>query len=433
MMGYFILALTIVIYLIRPAEWISVLHFNWNMLLTAFGIIIIFWSFLNKSYQDKYDRSTQFLILFVCSMLLSNIFNGQFSTIGNYLSQMIFILVVYSLVQLCINTRSQVDNFILLIVLLILFICYQCYLQVTVGMSWGGLEPLSRGLVSSIDSETGISTQRELQVIWYGILQDPNDLGMLLIAFSPYIFNRIFYQKLSFIKKMFWFITLLITCYTIILTNSRGSMLSLIGGLGFFYILKKRSMTGYILAGVVTIALLSLAPSRMGELGSGDHSAMGRVYAWILALELLAMNPLFGIGATHFLDYHSLTTHNSYVLAMVENGIVGFFGYCSLISIAVYTMIKVAYSLEDKQRSTEVISLVSGMIGILISIFFISRTYALLPYLYIAIMMVYIRVYCPELHSKHIKSLSFLKLGIISFGFIIFVYIFNRLATSILS
>lgn len=432
-MGYFILIITIIIYLIRPAEWIPILHFNWNMLLTSFGIIIILWSFISKNYQDKFDRSTQFLVWFICSMLLSNIFNGQFSTISDYLSQMVFILVVYALIQLCITKKPQVDNFILVIVLLILFICYQCYLQVSVGASWGGLEPISRGLVSSIDADTGISTERELQVIWYGILQDPNDLGMLLIAFAPYIFNRIFYQKLNFIKKMFWFTALIIICYTIILTNSRGSMLSLIGGLACFYILKKRSLAGYILAGLIALALLGLAPSRMAELGSGDHSAMGRVYAWILALELLAMNPIFGVGAKHFMDFHGLTTHNSYVLAMVENGVLGFIGYFSLITLSVSTMIKVAFSLQDKQRSTEVISLVSGMIGILISIFFISRTYALLPYLYIAVMMVYIRVYCPELHGKYIKSLSMIKLATISLGFIIFVYIFNRLATALLS
>jgi hypothetical protein len=144
------------------------------------------------------------------------------------------------------------------------------------------------------------------------------------------------------------------------------------------------------------------------------------------------MNPVFGIGAMHFLDYHGLTTHNSYVLAMVENGVVGFIGYFGIIALAVYTMIKVAYDLEDKKRSTEVIALVGGMLGILISIFFISRTYVLLPFLYIAIMMTYIRVYCPELHAKHIKALSSVKIVSLSLGFIVFIYIFNRLATTLL-
>jgi hypothetical protein len=432
-MGYFVLVLTIIVYLIRPAEWIPALYFNWNMMLNAMGLLVMMATAFNQNRKFTYDRSTLFLLWFVASMLLSNIFNGQFSTISTYLSQVVSTIIIFVLTQTAITKGKQVDNFILVIIGLTLFICFQCYLQVTMGANWGGLEPYSRGIIASIDPETGTSTQRELQVIWYGILQDPNDLGMLLIAFMPYAMNRIFYQGLTFSRKIFWLITILILGYTVILTNSRGSMLSLIGGLACFYIIKKRSMAGYVIAGLMALALLAIAPSRMGELGSGDHSAMGRVYAWILALELLAMNPIFGIGAKHFLDFHYLTTHNSYVLAMVENGIVGFIGYFGLIALSVYTMVKVAYSLNDEKRSTEVIALVSGMMGILISIFFISRTYVLLPFLYIAIMMTYIRVYCPELHAKHIQALSLLKLVSISFGFIIFIYFFNRLATMLLS
>lgn len=432
-MGYFVLVLTIIVYLIRPAEWIPVLYFNWNMLLIGLGLLVIIASALNQNKKSTYDRTSLFLLWFIVSMMLSNIFNAQFSTISTYFLQMLFTLVVFALTQISITKTKQIDNLILLIVLAILFICYQCYLQVTVGYNWGGLEAYSRGLVSSIDPETGMSTERELQVVWFGVLEDPNDLGMLLIAFAPYIYNRIFYQQLNFLKKSFWFIALLIIGYTVILTNSRGSMLSLIGGLAFFYIIKKRSMTGYILAGLIALALLAIAPSRMSELGSGDHSAMGRVYAWILALELLAMNPIFGVGAKHFMDFHGLTTHNSYVLAMVENGVLGFIGYFSLIALSVSTMIKVAYNTNDKKQSIEIIALVSGMIGILISIFFISRTYVLMPYLYIAIMMAYIRVYSPELHSKYINTLSLVKLSFMSFGFIIFIYLFNRLATNMLS
>lgn len=430
-MGYFILLLTIVVYLIRPAEWIPALFFNWNMLLNALGLIAITGIAISKKQRLTYDRTSLFLIGFICSMMLSNIVNGQFYTISTYFYQILSTLIIFLLTQTAITKPKQIDNFILLIIYLILFICYQCYLQVTTGMNWGGLEPISRSL-GMVDPETGLNLSRELQVVWFGILQDPNDLGMLLIAFVPYIVNRIFYQGLPFTRKVFWFAACVIIAYTVILTNSRGSMLSLIGGLACFYIIKKRSVTGYVVAGVIAIALLAIAPSRMGELGSGDYSAMGRVYAWILALELLAMNPLFGIGAKHFLDFHSLTTHNSYVLAMVENGLIGFFGYLSIFVIAVYTMIKVAYNVEDKKKSTEIIALVSGMLGILISIFFISRTYVLLPYLYIAIMMVYIRVHFPDLHNKYINKLGLAKLALITISFIVFIYLFNRLATILL-
>jgi hypothetical protein len=429
-MGYLILLLIITVYLIRPAEWIPALYFNWNMLLNGLGLIVIAGMVISKKHKFTYDRTTLFLLWFICSMMLSNIVNGQFYTIGTYFPQVLSTLIIFLLTQTAISKPKQIDYFILLIIYLILFICFQCYLQYTTGANWGGLEPISRGL--GVDPDTGLSMFRELQVVWFGILQDPNDLGMLLIAFMPYIVSRIFYQELPITRKIFWLSAFVLIAYTVILTNSRGSMLSLIGGLACFYIIKKRSMTGFMIAGIIALALLAIAPSRMGELGSGDHSAMGRIYAWILALELLAMNPFFGIGAKHFLDFHDLTTHNSYVLAMVENGLIGFFGFFSIISISVYTMVKAAYNIKDKKKSIEVIALVSGMLGILISIFFISRTYVLLPYLYIAIMMTYLRVNYPDLHQKYITKLSIVRLISLSVGFIIFIYIFNRLATSLL-
>ncbi len=431
-MGYLILLLTIIVYLIRPAEWIPALYFNWNMLLNGLGILFFMATALNRNAKFNFDRTSLFLLWFFIAMVISNLANGQLSTIGSYFSQILSTIVIFILVQAAINTKKQIDNFIFTIILLTLFISYQCYLQATTGVAWGGLEPYYRSVITTVDLLEGATTSKEIQVVWYGILQDPNDLGMLLIAFMPYIFNKVVYQPIPFIKKLLWLIAMLVIGYTIILTNSRGSMLSLIGGLACFYIIKKRSMTGFIIAAIIGLAILAIAPSRMGELTSGDYSAMGRIYAWILALELFAMHPIFGIGAKHFLDYHALTTHNSYVLAFVENGVIGFIAYFSLFTLAVYSGIKVAFKEEDQQRSTEIISLVSGLIGILISIFFISRTYVLLPFLFVAILTTYMRIYSPEHYKEALSTLSLTKLIAYSFAFIVFIYVFNRLTTSLL-
>lgn len=75
----------------------------------------------------------------------------------------------------------------------------------------------------------------------------------------------------------------------------------------------------------------------MGEIASGNYSAMGRVYAWILSLGSFAMNPLLGVGVEHFRAYHFLTAHNSYVLAFVETGMIGFFFYFGYFFITIAT------------------------------------------------------------------------------------------------
>ena len=426
-MGYFILILTIIVYLIRPAEWVPALYFNWNMLLNSFGIVAIVSAYGVNNKNFNTDRTTRYLLGFILFMMLSNIANFQFGTIISYSIQMGSIVIIYILTQITIKKPEQINKFILLIVVLTLFICFQCYLQVKNGVNWGGQKPIYRTVKALADS--GVSVVKEPQVRWFGVLSDPNDLGMLLIAFFPYMVNKIVFQKPSSIKRIFWLLAMLVIGNTVIMTNSRGSLLALMGGLSSFFILKKRSLVGVVIAVLVGIALMALGPSRMAELTSGDHSAMGRVYAWIDALKILSHNPLFGIGAKHYTDHHHLTTHNSFILALVENGIFGFIAYFSIFIISIDTAIRVAYSEENEKKSTEIISLVGGLIGIVISIFFISRTYVLLPFLYMAILTTYVRINCASIQEKEMVRLPLTKLAIYSGAFIVFMYIFNRLST----
>jgi putative inorganic carbon (HCO3(-)) transporter len=431
-MGYFVLLLTIMVYLIRPAEWIPGLGFNWNMLLNGLGILIIFAKSLDKDSSANTDRTTLYLVWFVLAVFVSSLTNFLPSTISIYFSQLISIIITFMLVQATINTPKEINRLILVFIITLLFICFQCYLQVNNGVNWGGLEPYSRGVLSSRSEETGIAQIREFQVIWFGVFGDPNDLGMLLIAFLPFLVNKSFLQPTPKLKKLFWISTLFIIAYTIFLTNSRGTMVALILGISSFVIIKKKSVKALFTIAFFVMLVVLVGPSRLAEITSGDTSSMGRIYAWIEALYLFRMNPIFGIGAMQFLEYHFITTHNSFVLALAETGLLGFTAYLGIFIITVSTAIKVAYAEKDEIRKMEIIALTSGLIGIMAAIFFISRTYVLLPFLYIAILITYIRVHCPEHYKKYINEPSLLKLIASAMGFVVFIYLFNRMSTNVL-
>lgn len=430
-MGYFVLILTIVVYLIRPAEWIPGLGFNWNMLLNGLGILIIFGKIINQESKANVDRTTHFLIWFVLAVIISSIANFKFHSIPLYFTQLLSIIITFMLVQATINTPKQIDKLIFIFIVTLLFICFQCHVQVTNGVNWGGLEPYSRGILTSRDEE-GIATVRAFQVIWFGVFGDPNDLGMLLIAFIPYIVNRCFFTPVKLSSRIFWLLAFCLIIYTIYLTNSRGTMVALLAGISSFVIIKKKSVKALIIIALLGVLVILAGPSRLSEITSGDTSSMGRIYAWIEALGLFRMNPVFGIGAKQFLEYHFITTHNSFVLAFAETGIFGFTAYLSLFIVAISTSIKVAYAEENKLVKMEMIALTSGLVGIMTSIFFISRTYVLLPFLYIAILMAYVRVNNPENYHKYILEPSLIKLIVSSCGFVVFVYLFNRMSTNLL-
>jgi putative inorganic carbon (HCO3(-)) transporter len=431
-MGYFVLLLTIVVYLIRPAEWIPGLGFNWNMLLNGLGVLVILGKALQNESKTNADRTTHYLVWFVLAIIMSSIANFRFVTISLYYTQLASLVITFMLVQSSINSPKQINRLILVFIAALLFICLQCYLQVSNGINWGGLEPYSRGVMSSRDTETGIAQIREFQVIWYGVFGDPNDLGMLLIAFFPYLANKSLFQPAAFTKKIFWISALFVVGYTVFLTNSRGTMVALLAGLSAFVIIKKKSVKALFVIAFLVLFVILLGPSRLAEITSGDTSSMGRIYAWIEALGLFRMNPLFGIGANEFLEYHFITTHNSFVLAFTETGLLGFTAYLGIFIIAISTAIRIAYAEGNEIRKMEIIALTSGLIGIMVSIFFISRTYVLLPFLYVAILTTYLRVYCPDNYKIFLSKPSVVKLGIFACGFIVFIYLFNRLSTNVL-
>jgi putative inorganic carbon (hco3(-)) transporter len=423
--AYPLLITTIIVFFIRPAEWIPELNYSWNMMLNGVALLM-FAQMAGKPASFNADRITKLLFAFFFFTIVSNITNRQFSSISGNLMANLTTIIICVLAQSAINTGKQAENFILVVIWLALFICYQCFLQATQGEAWGGLKPMSRSDTNDAEGNP-IET---VQVIWYGVLGDPNDLGMFLVAFLPFILNRVVYQDIGLIKKSFWVLVAAVLVYTVVLTNSRGTLLAFIAGLGSFFIIKTRSLIGLIAAAVLGIVVLMMGSSR--SMSAGDESAMGRIEAWVLAINLFVRNPLSGVGAGHFTDYHHLTTHNSYVLAFVENGFFGFVCYLAMFIVPVYTGVKVAYNTEDRRRSTELISLVCGLLSIALAMFFITRTYALIPFLYIVTITAYMRVYCPAFYDDAIGKLSLIKLSGYSAGFIVFVFIFNKLTLAIL-
>jgi predicted membrane channel-forming protein YqfA (hemolysin III family) len=106
--------------------------------------------------------------------------------------------------------------------------------------------------------------------------------------------------------------------------------------------------------------------------------------------------------------------------------------YLSIFVLSISSALKVAFRTENSKVMIEIIALTAGLIGILVSIFFISRTYVLLPFFYAAVLTTYTRIQCPELFKEHIQAIKAPVLALSAVLFIVFVYIFNRLSTMFL-
>ena len=161
-----------------------------------------------------------------------------------------------------------------------------------------------------------------------GVLNDPNDLGQLLVALLPLLWLR--WKKSSTGSNLF--LTILPACVLIVgvyFTHSRGGTIAL-GAVLLFGLKDKLGLVrSLVLSGIGGAAALALGVT--GGRGISEDDG-GRVSLWYDALQAFKSHPLFGVGARQFADYnHSLTAHNSYLLCLAETGLFGYFFWSGLL------------------------------------------------------------------------------------------------------
>ena len=431
-MSFFVLLLTLSVYLIRPAEWIPGMDLRWNLILNVLGALALIWSTMTGRVKEAADRTWAYATLFLVFMVISNLAHAQTSTIGFYLPGMLTNLLVYFLIPVALRSRRHAEIFMLILTAAVLFICYQCYLQSVDGANWAGQSPLQRRHVELIPGGGKAIETFTPQAVWVGVFNDPNDLGLLLICFTPLAMAKTFFIRSPLLLRACWGGALAALIYTVFLTNSRGTFVALLAAIGAFFIIKHRSTIGLILAVTAGFILITFGPSRMGSIASGDSAAMDRVFAWILALELFSMNPIVGVGARHWGDFHGRATHNSYVLAFVENGFFGYVCYIALFIIAMYLAVSLAFREENKDVQLTATALAACLAGCMASIFFISRTYILIPYLFTSLVVTYCKVANTEIFDDTIRKLNPMILGGIAAASIVGVWIVNKLSMAML-
>ena len=253
------------------------------------------------------------------------------------------------------------------------------------------------GLHGILEAQTGVgwsgaTVVDETRITYVGLLNDPNDLAMALLMALPLQIYLLGTTRRWLLRG------LLLACIVAVLwstylTNSRGAILGLAALLATFSFRRYGFKRTALLSPLLAAALIAGAPSRMDDVSSGEESAAGRVDAWYEGFEMLKERPLFGVGINNFVEHHSLTAHNSFVLAMAELGSVGYFLWLSLLAISIVMIWRIlsfawpqgqappAEELADWQAHQRfAAALLYTMIAFIVTGYFLSRSYV--PVLY---------------------------------------------------
>jgi O-antigen ligase len=171
-----------------------------------------------------------------------------------------------------------------------------------------------------------------------GPIGDPNFYALVLAVLVPVSLMRVRDERRPILRAAAGATTLLLLA-AIVLTYSRGGLVTVVASLVLFLILARVRATHIALAALVALPLLPLVPTtywqRIGTISQGDNSIASREASQDVAIQMFVDHPLGGVGAnnypvTYFPYALSLNKpaaaeepHNLYLAVAAETGLLG--------------------------------------------------------------------------------------------------------------
>lgn len=380
---FFFLIVFLVLVIIRPQEYPGMVGVVVVPLLpVVLAGATLFWLF--SARKSLTPPQYPLLLAFMVALMLSRVMNGWLGGAIMVLSNFGLILVSFVLLANGIDTRRRIVTAMAVLSLCAFVLALHGIDQARTGIGW-----------------TGATLSQGTRIQYIGIFNDPNDLGLLFamcLPMSVYLGAR---GGLGGLRRLFWWSIAATLLYGVYLTDSRGTLLAVVGVVGVHIWLRRGPVAAGFVAALALGAAL-LLPSRLQDMDVSETSAMGRVESWYHGLQMFLDNPLFGVGAGAYSDLYQLTAHNSFILVLAESGFIGFtiwiafLGYCVLMPLAVVRrlvppgqpqdevvddVVEVEWSSDRAVSATLLLS----FCGFLAASFFLSRSYVVVLYLIAAL------------------------------------------------
>jgi O-antigen ligase len=381
-------------------------------LICIFSIIAVF---LSRKAKLTGNGSEKMMLGFILAIIFSHLSHFYIHGALDSLKDFIPVVVGYFLIIIAVKNENKLNSFILLLVMLSTFLAYEGWRQHETGYAIGGMTPYMEQRISNNGTITVVERIR-----WYGVFNDPNDLGLALVTVIPFLLNMVMDKK-----YLLPCISIPIIVSAIYLTNSRGSILAGVVAILSYFVIRFRSKKGLLFGLLLAIPLVLFGPSRMSQMSASESSAHGRIDAWYQGYQMFKSNPIFGVGQGMFTENNPLTAHNSFVLVMAELGIFGMFFFTGLLYYPINWLWRDVIKNPETNLPARDLGLVGAifgsLFGLLTSMFFLSRSYVLVPYLFMAMAASSTRFSLPcdsDIQPRsqyHLKNIALLTIFLIIF------------------
>ncbi|MBD3178228.1 MAG: hypothetical protein GF417_00765 [Candidatus Latescibacteria bacterium] len=355
---------------LRPQEFVGALRGQPIMLVMAvviIGILLVHKTLRKEPFPAFRMPQTLIMVIFLALIPLSHLqifyLTAAKDSFMAFLPIFMFFFMLVSLVE----NISQLKT------------AYTFLFFITLFLAVNGIYQYYHG--SDIAGQTMIQGR----IRWIGIFEDPNDLGLTILVFTPFALVNGFSRSTNILKRALWMLAFLVLVYALYLTDSRGTFLGLIAVLGYFFVKRFGKLRGAILGTILLVMALIAGPGRFSEISTEEASASGRLDAWATGLSLFFWRPALGVGFGNFTEFHHLTAHNSVVLCMAELGLPGIFVWMLLMVKSFRDTLIIERAAPPGRMTIYLETMQMAIVGFLVSAFFLSRTYNAVYYIVIAL------------------------------------------------
>jgi len=351
----------VLLLVIRPQEFVPAFQHVPILQYTLMGAFALWLATPDKGIKyPQFKLLLPFLVVVWIGMGLS----GWWGGIVKILDLIVPPILLFIVASGAVRSVKQLRMFMWLFVACACVLVLHGHWQLRDGIGWTGSEPIQG------------------RITYSGIFNDPNDMGLLFVvcvAFVLYLPET----TTSKLARLALFAALGWLLYGVYLTNSRGTMLGTLTVIGF-KVWRRYGYSALIAGGALAVPVL-LATTRLAEMDADEASAEGRLDAWYEGLLLMMQYPFFGVGFSNFSDHHTLTAHNSLVLAMTELGLVGYPIWLAFVGYSGYMLYRLSLAPESPRSAADpdVVGveiaasrgLYAASLGFAVGAFFLSQSY----------------------------------------------------------
>ena len=382
-MSFFFLYVFIVLVFWRPQEWLFPFLFGIPLLqgITYAAILAMMMEYQSGKLRMNFKEPQYFLYigLFVAGVMSHLSWGYWAGLMASW--QAIFRLTFFGILLFgCCNSVSHLRWIARAFVAMGILMAIHGILQLSQGYGFAGHRP-----VMSWRPDVTYLVPRSR---FFGIFDDPNDMGQFLVAAMP--MAMVMFKKRMLLHTVIGAGIIAFIYRGFETTLSRGSMIGLLASVGIAVVMllfKRRFLYGLGLGLMGALAFIPFSGRFLGD-------AWERVNLWGDANYAWRTRPIFGVGLFMIRDYtlESKAVHNAYVSCYAEIGVFGFFFWICLILFAVLGLLQTRIALrrtehpEGRYLYDFSVWGLASLAGFAASAFFLSRAF-IFPLYFLTAMM----------------------------------------------